>query len=709
MPEAPEAEPVFWPLADLLGAFRARELSPVEVTRQILDRIERFDGELRSYIATTPELALSQAEAAERRYGSGEEHLPPLLGVPMSIKDLFDVAGVPTTLGSLVYRDDVAAEDSEPVARLREAGAVFLGKSNTAEFGQSATTENRLGPGCGNPWDPTRTAGGSSGGAAASVGAGLASVALGSDGGGSVRLPAAMCGLFGLKPTMGLIRNDGRFHGMTPFVCSGPLARRVADARPLLEVWTGTRFARGEVAEARIGWCPAPQGHPVDPGVRAATAHAVSQLEAMGHQVEEISLPIDGWLDAFGPLVLADERRYRGHLLESHADQLTDYARRSIEAAAAVTDADVATARELHADLRARVEALLGSYDFLVTPTAASVAFLLGRRPKEIDGQSVGSLWGPFPFTAPFNVSGSPAASLPCGLADGLPVGLQIVSRAGGERDLLDLCEALEEALAFPADEPARRWATASPGELVLERRGEVAIVRIDRPAKRNAISRVALERLPRLLAEAAGSGARAVVLTGSRACFSAGVDLEEVQGTGSDAALDTLVGEAVSAIRGLPVPVVAAIEGPCAGAAVELAVACDVRVAGLGSFFLLPSARLGLLYRPDGAARLTAELGRQTVARLMMLGDRIPADEATAAGLVTKVVATGEALDTAVALATRGADGQREAVRLTKELIEEASAGMPVAADWEVRRQELLESESRRDAVASAKERLAR
>jgi enoyl-CoA hydratase/carnithine racemase len=429
----------------------------------------------------------------------------------------------------------------------------------------------------------------------------------------------------------------------------------------------------------------------------------------MGHQVEEISLPIDGWLDAFGPLVLADERRYRGHLLESHADQLTDYARRSIEAAAAVTDADVATARELHADLRARVEALLGSYDFLVTPTAASVAFLLGRRPKEIDGQSVGSLWGPFPFTAPFNVSGSPAASLPCGLADGLPVGLQIVSRAGGERDLLDLCEALEEALAFPADEPARRWATASPGELVLERRGEVAIVRIDRPAKRNAISRVALERLPRLLAEAAGSGARAVVLTGSRACFSAGVDLEEVQGTGSDAALDTLVGEAVSAIRGLPVPVVAAIEGPCAGAAVELAVACDVRVAGLGSFFLLPSARLGLLYRPDGAARLTAELGRQTVARLMMLGDRIPADEATAAGLVTKVVATGEALDTAVALATRGADGQREAVRLTKELIEEASAGMPVAADWEVRRQELLESESRRDAVASAKERLAR
>jgi Asp-tRNA(Asn)/Glu-tRNA(Gln) amidotransferase A subunit family amidase/enoyl-CoA hydratase/carnithine racemase len=711
MPEAAEAnaEPVFWPLAEVVRAFRTHELSPVELTREILDRIERLDGELHSYIRTTPELALSQAEAAERLYARGEEGLPPLLGVPVSIKDLFDVADVPTTLGSLVYRNDVAARDSRPVARLREAGAVFLGKSNTAEFGQSATTENLLGPGCGNPWDPARTSGGSSGGAAASVGAGLASAALGSDGGGSIRLPAAMCGLFGLKPTMGLIENDGRFHAMTPFVCSGPLVRRVADARPLLEVWTGVRFPRRKVAEARIGWCPAPQGHPVDPGVRTATAHAVSQLEALGHQVEEITLPVDGWREAFGLLVLADEHRYRGHLLEEHADELTDFVRRSIEAAASVAEKEVAAARDMHTEIRARVEALFGDYDFVVTPTAASLAFPLGRRPSEIDGRPVDSLWGPFPFTAPFNVSGSPAASIPCGLADGLPVGLQVVGPTGGEQGLLDLCEQLEEALGFPVDEPARRWATASPGQLLAERRGDVTIVRIDRPAKRNAIGRAALERLPGLLTDAVEAGARAIVLTGGRACFSAGVDLEEVRGTGWDVAIDTLIANAVAAIRGLPVPLVAAIEGPCAGAAVELAVACDVRVAGSGSFFLLPAARLGLLYRPDGVARLTAELGRQAVARLLVLGDRIPADEALGAGIVSRVVDAGGALEAAVDLAARGAEGQPDAVRLTKELIGEAAAGHPVGADWELRRQEVLESDSRREAVARAKERLAR
>lgn len=710
MPEALAAQAAFWPLADLLRAFRARELSPVELTQGLLDRIEQFDGELRSYIRTAPELALAQARAAERAYRDGGERRPALLGVPMSIKDLFDVAGVPTTLGSLAY-GDVAAADSQPVARLRAAGAVFLGKSNTAEFGQSATTENRLGPGCGNPWDPTRTAAGSSGGAAASVGAGLASVALGSDGGGSVRLPAAMCGLFGHKPTFGLIPDEGRFRAMTAFVCPGPLARRVADARLLLETCAGVRFARGEIDEARIGWCVAPQGHPVDPGVRAATNAAVARIEELGHRVEEISLPVDGWLDAFGPLVLADEKRYRRHLLVEYADQLTDYARKSIQAAESVTAADVEVARLRQAEIRARVEALFETYDFIVTPTAASVAFPLGRRPTVIDGEPIDTLWGPFPFTAPFNVTGSPAASLPCGLADGMPVGLQIVGPNGGDRSVLDFCEALEEALEFPLEAMERRWggSVAVAADPIVEHRGRVALIRINRPAKRNALTRDALGRLPRLLAEAAGSGAAAVVFTGTSDCFSAGVDLNEVEGTGPDIEVDDLIEDVVAAIRELPIPVIAAVEGPCAGAAVELVAACDARVAGAGSFFVLPAVSLGLLYRPDGVARLTAELGRQAVARLLLLGDRIAAEEAVNAGLVTKVVAAGRALDEAVALGKRSAAGEREAVRLTKQLIAEASAGVPLRDEWEVRRRELLASDARRAAVAKVKEHLGR
>ena len=707
MPEAPAAEAVFWPLAKLLRAFAAHDLSPVELTEAMLERIERLDGELHSYVRSTPEIALAQARAAERAYRDGAERRPVLLGVPVSVKDLFDVAGVPTTLGSLAY-GDVAATDSQPVGRLREAGAVFLGKSNTAEFGQSATTENRLGPGCGNPWDPTRTAAGSSGGAAAGVGAGLASVALGSDGGGSVRLPAAMCGMFGHKPTYGLIPGEGRFRAMTAFVCPGPLARRVADARLVLEACTGTGFPRGEVRPARVGWCAAPQGHPVEPGVRAATSAAIAQIEALGHHVEEIALPVDGWLDAFGPLVLADEKRYRGHLLADHAGELTDYARKSIQAAAAVTAADVEAARARQAEIRARIEALFGTYDFIVTPTAASVAFPLGRRPTEIDGQAIDTLWGPFPFTAPFNVTGSPAASLPCGLADGLPVGLQVVGPTGGDQAVLDFCEMLEEALAFPTEAMERRWGASAPDPIV-ERRGRVALVRINRPAKRNALTREALGRLPVMLAEAVTAGAAAVVLAGAPDCFSAGIDLDEVEGTGADAEVDDLIEDAVDAIRELPVPVIAAVEGPCVGAAVELVAACDVRAVGAGAFFMVPATSLGLLYRPAGIARLTAELGRQSIARLLVLGDRIAADEAVGAGLVTKVVAAGCALEEAVELGERSAAGQREAVRLTKLLIAEASVGVPVQGEWELRRQELLASDARRTAVVKARERLGR
>jgi enoyl-CoA hydratase/carnithine racemase len=247
--------------------------------------------------------------------------------------------------------------------------------------------------------------------------------------------------------------------------------------------------------------------------------------------------------------------------------------------------------------------------------------------------------------------------------------------------------------------------------DLVLERRDEVATIRIDRPERRNALTRAALERLPGLLADAVATGARAVVVTGGPRCFSSGVDLDELRGTGVDAAVDTVIAEAVGAIRSLRVPVIAAIEGPCAGAAVELAVACDVRVAGsgAGAFFLLPAAKLGLLYRPEATARLTAELGRQTVSRLLLLGERIPADDAVSAGIVARVVPAGEALGAALALAERAAAGERKAVQLTKHLIAESSAAAPPGEAWELRRRELLESDARRDAVTRAKEELAR
>ena len=718
-----DEEPIFWPVARLVKAFRARELSPVELAQEALDRIAEFDLRLHSYLALTPELALEQARRAEALYRQGDRDLPAVLGIPVSIKDLFDICGAPTSLGSLVYRGTVAKDDSETVARLRAAGAVFLGKTNTAEFGQSATTENLLGPGCGNPWDAERTAGGSSGGAAAGVGAGLASVALGSDGGGSIRIPAAMCGLFGIKPTLDTSTSDSSFRAMTDFVCPGPLARSVADARSFLAVLLGRGLRSRRPDPRRIAWCAAPEGRPVDPGVRTATEGAVALLAQLGHRIDEVPLPIDGWMDAFGPLVLADEWRYRRHLLADGADGLTDYARKTIEAAERVTDEEIEAAHALKEEIRRRIVAVFEHYDFIVTPTTATVAFPIRERPTEIDGQNVGGLWGPFPFTAPFNVSGSPAASIPVGIADGMPVGLQVVGPAGGEEEILNLCEQLEAAISFPGGKMASRWrrlddrtapvdsATGRVRErdhIVIEHEQGVAIFRFNRPSKRNALTSSMLKRIRSALREEAETGADAVILTGGNEVFSAGMDLAEIGAGIDDLRVDDAIATATAAIRESAIPVVAAVEGPCFGAALDIAVACDARVAGLDASFSIPAARLGVLYRPDGIADLIATLGRDTVSRLLIFGERISAEEAVPAGLASHVVDRGGALTAALEVVQACADVSPRAVRATKQLINEVvGLSRPDLSSWEDVRTELLRSGARQQSVTRARARL--
>jgi Asp-tRNA(Asn)/Glu-tRNA(Gln) amidotransferase A subunit family amidase len=460
-----ETSPLFWPVSELLASYRDRTLHPVDVVEEAIARIEELDGNLHAYVAVLREEALAQADAAGRSYRNGDA-TGPLLGVPVSIKDLFDVAGAVTTMGSLVYRDRVAAQDSGVVARLREAGAVLIGKTNTAEFGQSATTENLLGPPCGNPWDVHRTAGGSSGGAAVSVAAGFASVALGSDGGGSIRIPAAFCGVFGMKPTFGLVQSDGGFSGMSDFACPGPIARSVADARALLEAMTGTPYPAAAVTRRlRVAWCARPEGRPVDPRVGAATAAAVELLAEMGHDVVEATPPLAGWMDVFSPLVLADEWRERRDLLESAPELLTVYARNSIQNASALSSHAIDEARALLVEYRRRFDEFFRHYDLLVTPTTATVAFPNHQRPTEIAGEAVDRLWGAFPFTAPFNVSGCPAASVHCGVSDGLPIGLQVVGPQHGDALVLDVSEELEAALGLTLSELEQLYAVKSPRE----------------------------------------------------------------------------------------------------------------------------------------------------------------------------------------------------------------------------------------------------
>ena len=442
-----------------MSAYASAELSPVEVARAALERIKAVDGELHAFITLDEHGTLAQAEESERRYRDGEARV--LEGVPISVKDAFHQRGLATSLGSLHYKGQISEADSGVVARLREAGAVFTGKTNTAEFGQSATTDNLLGPDTANPWDPARTSGGSSGGAAASVGAGMSTLAVGSDGGGSIRIPAAFCGVFGLKPTRGLCSDEGGFQAMTEFVSPGPIAHSAADARPMLEVLADRSYTRQLFRPLSIGYCPRPENRAVHPGVVEVTDQAARLLEGLGHRVEQVDLPLGGWVEVFGPLVLEDESRERAHLLD-RPEMLTDYERRSLEAAQHLDPADVERARRDLPAYRQQISDIFLGYDVILTPATAVPAFPLGQRPKTIDGQKVDWLWGAFPFAVPFNVAGTPAASVPAGLVEGLPVGVQLVTPMHTEARLLDIAQSLEELLNFPKEQAFLRWDQAS-------------------------------------------------------------------------------------------------------------------------------------------------------------------------------------------------------------------------------------------------------
>ncbi|WP_423915638.1 amidase [Candidatus Poriferisodalis sp.] len=388
----------------------------------------------------------------------------PLASVPVSINDAFHIEGHVTTLGSFAHASDVARHDSGAVRRLRRAGAVFVGKTNVSEFCQSATTDNLLGPDTANPFDPRRTAGGSSGGAAASVASGTCTGGLGSDGGGSIRIPASFCGLVGFKPTYGTIDDDGGFRAFSPFISAGPLVRCVADARSLHSALsadgTGTNDAPAGRGRRRIAWCPKPEGRPIDADVGDVVAAAVTRLAACGHEVSPTELDFGGWEEIFGPLVLAEEGERRGHLLGG-PDELTWYHRRSLVAAEHLDLRVVTAARSALARYRERLDRYFCDYDVIVTPATATTAFELGCRPTAIAGEPVSRLWGAFPFAVPFNVSGHPAVVLPAGFVDGLPVAIQLIGRHGGDTELLSLAEQLETELDIrPFARLSPRWST---------------------------------------------------------------------------------------------------------------------------------------------------------------------------------------------------------------------------------------------------------
>lgn len=457
---------------------RRREVSPVELVERCLVRIERYDAVLGAFVTPTPELALSQARAAQTLLLGARERaeLPPLLGVPVAVKDLHAVAGVRCTFGSAAYADFVPDYDDGVVTRLREAGTILVGKTTTSEFGLSCYTETAVAPPARTPWDLSRTAGGSSGGAGAAVAAGLVPAAQGSDGGGSVRIPASVCGVVGLKPTRGRITPGPRWGDVSGLAVSGPLTRTVADAAALLDVMAGSLpgdpYSLARPAESflaaterfvhrprrlRVGcWrSPVLADVPVHAEVVAAYDAARALLEQLGHDVEDTDRP-------FGPEVVPSFEQVWAVLAQlvpvepTEEELLLPLTRWMRGRAAEVSGAAYAAALASMQQATRSAARLWASYDVLLCPTLAGPPALVGAIRDDADPAADFERQKAFsPFCATYNVTGQPAISLPLGwTAQGLPLGMMLATRYGDEATLLGLAAQLESA---------RPWASRRP------------------------------------------------------------------------------------------------------------------------------------------------------------------------------------------------------------------------------------------------------
>jgi len=445
----------------LARLIRDKQVSPVAVVEAVLARIEALQPTVNAFITVTAEEARAAARRAEAVVMAGER-LGPFHGVPFSVKDLLPTKGVRTTMGSLIFADQVPAEDAVPVRRLREAGAILVGKTTTPEFGHKPLTDSPLFGTTRNPWDLSRTAGGSSGGAAAAVVSGQAPLALGTDGGGSIRLPASCCGIVGLKPTLGRVPHVSQADLFSSTSYIGPMARTVAETAACFDAIVGfdagDPYSRPEPADdprdvtvrgLRVGWLPRVGNRLVDAEVLAATEAAVRHLEAGGAQVETLDEDVRAFEQTFLIGLQAGLAARVGAHMAAFGDKVAPSLRESIERGARWTAVDWVNALGQRTAMYRRVNALLRRFDVLLSPTLSRPALAVDHdafQPITIGGEEAGSIRGAwYPYLWPFNLSGHPALSLPCGVAsDGLPIGLQIVGPWYGDRRVLALAGYLE-------------------------------------------------------------------------------------------------------------------------------------------------------------------------------------------------------------------------------------------------------------------------
>lgn len=465
----------FTPATELAALIRRKTLSPVEVTEAVLARIARLNPALNAFCTVTADEALDAARAAEGAVMRGEP-LGPLHGVPISIKDLTNTRGVRTTRGSRLYADVVPTEDAPATERVRAAGAIIVGKTNTPEFGWKGDTSNLLFGVTRNPWDPAReaSAGGSSGGAGAAVAAGLGPLALGTDGAGSIRIPASFCGIVGLKQQLWRVPTYPA-GSVETLAHTGPMARTVRDAALLLNVIAGPderdrlslpatgedwlAACEGGVRGLRVAWSPDLGYAAVDPSVARQVAVAVRAFaDELGCTVEEAQPGFPDPSSALRTIFyggvaanVADLPPERRALIDPALDRALS------EEVDGLSALDYIGANATRQALWETTRRFFERYDLLLTPTVAVPPFRAGEEgPREVAGRAV-ARFGWTPFTYPFNLAGNPALTVPAGFTpDGLPIGVQIVGRRFDEATVLR---------AGAAFEVARPWAHRRPPE----------------------------------------------------------------------------------------------------------------------------------------------------------------------------------------------------------------------------------------------------
>ena len=464
---------------DLLNLIKTKQVSPVELIELFLRRIEDIDHQLNSFLLVTHDIALQQAKDAEDAIMRSNA-LGPLHGLPIPIKDNQMTAGIRTTSGSIIFKDHVPKNNAAFLERILDAGGIILGKTNCSELGFVGTCENGLGITGKNPWDTSRSPGGSSGGAAAAVAAGLAPIATGGDGGGSLRIPANFCGTYAIKPTLGRVSGYSGVPGPPApnfFGQPGPIARTVKDAALLLQTMAGfDRRDPGTIRSEppdfvaaterpidglRIAWSPDFGFAEVDPDVAHITHQATLAFQDLGCSVDEIDITLLEPYDSFGPIQAATAYNNLAKYLDEYGDKMTAYGQYWVERGSKVTTADYAAALGRIDELKAIFEDIFTRYDLVLAPVARFPAFVNEPFPGSITGTSSfpEQFWNGA-FTMHSNATGCPAASIPAGFTPAkpeqpsLPVGLQIIGRRYDEVTVLAASAAFENAYPWMGRRP---------------------------------------------------------------------------------------------------------------------------------------------------------------------------------------------------------------------------------------------------------------